>query len=503
MAPITGDDYLESLRDGREVWLYGERVTDVTTHPAYRNSARSIARLYDALHDPAHRDALTAPTERGGWTHSFFRPARSTADLLQDRSAIATWARLSYGWMGRAPDFMASYLATLGGNDQFYAPYDANARRWHAEVEDKVWHFSHVLLNPPVDRSRPASDLHPEVVQVVGETDNGIVVSGAKLVGTGAATTNYLFVGTAGHHLERAEAAIAFIVATSSPGVKIFARPSYEYAAARTGRPFDYPLSSRFDENDALVVFDRVEVPWENVFINGDLEKSKGFFPSSGFVHRSAFHGATRFAVKMDLILGLLLKAVKTNGSDQFRGVQVQLGEALTWRNVFWSISTAMAHEPEQWGERGIVVPNLVHGQFYRVHAPTAYAKVKEIIEQVVAGALMTAVSAVDLETPEVREYVDRYFPGAGGVAAVDKIKLMRLLWDAVGSEFAGRHQLYERNYVGNHEFVRLEALMTAERRGLADSYRAFAQQAMDDYDLAGWTSDSWPNQALPAEVAP
>ena len=113
-----GRQYLESLRDGREVYIYGERVEDVTTHPAFRNSARTIARLYDALHDPKQKDVLTCPTDTGsgGFTHKFFRVAHSRDDLIGQRDAIAHWARLSYGWMGRSPDYKASLMNALGAN---------------------------------------------------------------------------------------------------------------------------------------------------------------------------------------------------------------------------------------------------------------------------------------------------------------------------------------------------------------------------------------------------
>ena len=112
--PFTGAEYLASLRDGREVYVYGERVDDVTAHPAFRNAARSIARLYDALHDPRSKDVLTSPTDTGsgGYTHKFFRVARSREELLAQRDAIAQWARMSYGWMGRSPDYKASLMNT-------------------------------------------------------------------------------------------------------------------------------------------------------------------------------------------------------------------------------------------------------------------------------------------------------------------------------------------------------------------------------------------------------
>ena len=126
---MTGEEYLASLRDGRQVYLYGERIADVTEHPGFRNSARSIARLYDELHDPTTRDQLTTVDRLGIRTHKFFAPSWSAAELLDAREAIAHWARLSYGFMGRTPDYKAAFMATLGANPEFYAPYDENARR--------------------------------------------------------------------------------------------------------------------------------------------------------------------------------------------------------------------------------------------------------------------------------------------------------------------------------------------------------------------------------------
>src|SRR6516162_3848729 len=138
--PFTGAEYLQSLRDGREVYIYGERVADVTTHPAFRNAARSIARLYDALHDAKSRDVLTAPTDTGssGYTHKYFRVARSREEVVGQRDAIAAWARMSYGWMGRSPDYKASLMNTLGANHEFYGQFSGNARAWYARAQEHV-----------------------------------------------------------------------------------------------------------------------------------------------------------------------------------------------------------------------------------------------------------------------------------------------------------------------------------------------------------------------------
>src|SRR5262249_14726307 len=137
--PFTGAEYLESLRDGREIWIYGERVKDVTTHPAFRNTVRMIARLYDALHDPAHKAILTSETDTGsgGYTHKFYRPSRNVEEMVAARDAIAEWARITYGWIGRSPDYKAAFLATLGANSAFYEPFEANAKAWYKKVQEE------------------------------------------------------------------------------------------------------------------------------------------------------------------------------------------------------------------------------------------------------------------------------------------------------------------------------------------------------------------------------
>src|SRR5688500_7032764 len=179
--PFTGQEYLESLRDGREIWIYGERVKDVTTHPAFRNTVRMIARLYDALHDPAKQPVLTMETDTGsgGFTHRFYRASRSVEEMVAARDAIAAWARESYGWIGRSPDYKAAFLATLGANSAFYDPYEENARRWYARVQEEVSFVNHAIVNPPVDRNRPLDDVKDVYMDVEEETDKGLIISGA------------------------------------------------------------------------------------------------------------------------------------------------------------------------------------------------------------------------------------------------------------------------------------------------------------------------------------
>src|SRR5690348_4648898 len=494
-APYTGKQYLESLRDGREIWIYGERVKDVTTHPAFRNTVRMLARLYDALQDTSNAERKSTlctetDTGSGGYTHKFFRASRNAEELVGARDAIAEWARVTYGWMGRSPDYKAAFLATLGANSGFYAPYEDNAKRWYKKVQEECTFVNHAIVNPPVDRNKQLDEVRDVYMHVEKETDGGLIVSGAKVVATTSTLTHYNFIANNGAlPIKTKDFAFVCIVPTDAPGVKLFCRPSYELAAAATGSPFDYPLSSRLDENDSIIVFDKVFVPWENVFAYGDIEKVNNFFPRSGFLPRFMFHGCVRLAVKLDFIAGLLLKAVDATGTKDFRGVQAQVGEVLAWRNLFWGLTDAMARTTNPWTP-GYVLPNLDYGLAYRVASNFVYPRLKEIVENVLASALIYLPShASDFQQPEIRKYLDQFVRGSNGYSSEDRVKLMKLMWDAVGTEFAGRHELYERNYFGNHESIRFETLLAAEASGQSAKFKGFAEQCMAEYDLDGWTT--------------
>jgi 4-hydroxyphenylacetate 3-monooxygenase len=441
VRPYTGQEFLDSLDDGREVWIYGERVKRITQHPAFRNSARMLARLYDALHEDhaAGRNVLTCPTEWGGFTHRYFVAPKSADEQVAARDAIAAWARLSYGWLGRSPDYKAAFLATLGANAEFYAPYQDNARRWYRHSQERLPFINHAIIHPPVDRAMaPGAPGGPTDIymRVTKEADAGIRVTGAKVVATGSALTHHTFVA---HHglipVQDKNFATVFIVPTNAEGVKLICRVSNEQRAAVMGSPFDYPLSSRLDENDAIFVMDDVLVPWENVFVHADVEKANNFFPRTGFLPRALLHGCTRLAVKLDFILGLFIKATEMTGSRGFRGVEANIGEVIAWRNAMWGLSDAMARTADPW-TGGCVLPGMEPASAYQVLAPEAY-----------------------------------------------------VLWDAVGTEFGSRHELYEVNYSGSHEEIRRYALFGAMASGQYDRWKGFAETCLAEYDLDGWTA--------------
>jgi 4-hydroxyphenylacetate 3-monooxygenase len=493
--PFTGTEYMASLRDGREVYINGERVEDVTSHPAMRNAVRSLARLYDALHDEEKKAVLTSPTDTGsgGYTHKYFRVARSSDDLVAQQRAIAEWARMSYGWMGRTADYKAALMNTLGANADWYGPFRENALAWHKRAQESVLFMNHAIVNPPIDRHKPAEAVKDVFVHITRETDAGIYVTGAKVVATSSALTHYNFLAQGSATVtEDPSLSVMFIVPMNASGIKMFCRVSYEEMANTVGHPFDYPLSSRFDENDAILVLDNVFVPWENVLVLRDATKILSFHPASGFMHGYCFQGCTRLAVKLDFLAGLLAKALRATGGDAFRGNQAMLGEVIAIRHQFWTFSNAMARNPIPWAS-GAVLPNLEAALCYRTFMSDAYPRVIDIVRRTLAsGLIYLPSSARDFANPDIDSYLARYVRGSNDIGHIERIKIMKLLWDATGSEFGGRHTLYELNYAGAPEEVRLQVLKGAERSGRLKEMEALVDLCMDDYDQNGWTDDTW-----------
>jgi 4-hydroxyphenylacetate 3-monooxygenase len=203
--------------------------------------------------------------------------------------------------------------------------------------------------------------------------------------------------------------------------------------------------------------------------------------------------------VKLDFLAGVVIKALRVTGADEFRGNQAMLGEIIAWRNLFWALTDAMALNPTSWVD-GTVLPNAQSGSSYRVFAGDAYGRIKEIVEKIVASALIyLPSSAKDFGNPDIDKYLQRYVRGSNGIGYKDRIKILKLSWDAIGTEFGGRHELYEMNYAGNHEDIRIQAMWNARSSGTMDQMLALADQCMAEYDENGWVGDAWLN---PDDVA-
>lgn len=471
--PFTGAEYLQSLQDGREVYFHGRRIEDVTSHPALAQTAKSVARLYDSLHNPEFQTRLCwrVDTPNAGLTHKFFRCAESADDLYQQREAMTTWARLSYGWLARSPDYKGSFNQTLGMNPELFGKFSSHARSWYQRIQDSCLYLNHAIVTP----AETKNGVVQELFHLEKETDGGIYVSGAKIVATNAALNQALFISHVANRAvaQDADCATSFIVPINAKGLKLILRSSYENQAKQSGSVQDYPLSSRFDENDAILLMKNVFVPWEDVLIYRDAETCKKW--SELFSAIFPFHACTRLAVKMDFICALFEASLKATGK-QHRAVKVKLGEVIAWRNLFWSLTEAMCSSPTS-GPNGKVLPNARAVASFRVFSGMVHSVVRGLVYESMSSGLIYAPSSfADLQNTELNQLLAEYMPSADGSSHQHRIQLVKLLWDAVGSEFAGRNELFEMNNAGGPEVARLKNLALVEQNGDLDEMNQLLQ---------------------------
>lgn len=481
--PFTGEEYLASLNDGREVYIYGEKIKNVVEHPALENTARSVARLYDELHRPESRDRLCGPTDtgNGGYTHKFFKVAMSSNDLREQRDAIAAWAELSFGWLARSPDYKGAFNCTLGILPDFYGPFADNARRWYKRIQDSCLYLNHAIITP----SQAQGEGRKFKFTVEKETEAGIYVSGAKVVATNAALNHAIFISHVSTESPGStdDCSTSFIVSVATKGVKLILRQSYEYLSKVGGTIFDYPLSSRFDENDAILIFDNVFVPWEDVLIYKNTELCQKWF-SQLFGRVFPFHSCTRMATKMNFLTGLFAEALEITGADRHREVKAKLGEVVAWRNLFWSLSDSMWASPERFEGTEAFLPNSSATYSFRIFAPMADAAVKKFVNEAVASGLVyLPSSAREFENKETAKYLGQYLGGANGASHQERVKVLKLLWDAVGTEFAGRASLFEINNAGGPEVNRIQCLNNSHRNGDMKRAKELLQRCLSEYD--------------------
>ncbi|WP_053202603.1 4-hydroxyphenylacetate 3-hydroxylase N-terminal domain-containing protein [Jiangella muralis] len=447
----TGGDYLAALADDREIYVDGERVSDVAGHPAFAPIARTVAELFDLAAAPdsgmTHRDA-----ETGRPANVAFGVPRSSQDLRARRAAHETWAHHTRGWVGRSPDHVAAFLAAFAAHPGSFGTephaFGDNVVRYHRRVLEENLYVSYAIIPPQVSRATTAHEWEGEFVQagVVEERAEGIVIRGAQMLATGAAVADELFVSCIKPLTpEDRDFAVAFAVPVATPGLKLYCRRPYATAASSA---FDYPLSSRYDETDALVVFDDVLVPWERVFVDRDVAALRRMFYETGAHVLGNWQAQIRFVVKLRFIAGLARKIAAVNGVDRIPGVQEKLGELASIASLVESAVDAAEFRAAP-DEAGMWRPDArsVYGAMGL--QAELYPRVLAILRELAGGGVLQLPSSVlDLRSARTRSDIDRYIQSPG-VPAEERIKLFKLAWDVVGSEFGGRHLQYEMFYAG------------------------------------------------------
>ena len=422
----------------------------MTTHRAFRNSTRSIASLYDfqAAGDNVERMTFASPAT-GDRVNLQWRLPTCYEELAKRRQAIEAWNEVHFGFMGRAPDHVASTLVGFMMGIDLLEAHDPNRaaalRDYFAFVRDNDHYVTYVIVNPQGDRSKATSDQGDEfhTVAIVDEDSEGIVVKGAKMLGTATAMCNEVLVASLMPLQEGEERyAVTFAVPMNAKGLKQMCRRSYEENAASV---FDNPLSSRFDENDAILYFDEVKVPWERVFALRDPEVCRALFHTAPGHAMQNYQSMIRLMVKMRFLAGVARMVAETTGIVNFPQVREKLGQLTSETQMIEALVHGMEAGARQVGSYLAPTRNAVISAL--VLAQQLYPKVITTIRELAGGGLIMLPSDVrDFANPELADLIHKT-QKSSVYSPEDRVKVLKLAWDAVGSEFGSRHTTYEMFY--------------------------------------------------------
>ena len=477
MPVRTGAEYLEGLRGARELWFDGERVGDVTRHPILGRPARTLAELYDLQWAPPYRERLTYPSPTTGQPVSLaFVQPRSVDDLVRRRIMFKTWADHTAGMLGRSPDYLNAILAGLASA---HAYFDKNGPEYGERIVAYYGHCrehdlcaTHTFVDPQSNRARTQTDqADPDVpLHIVGETREGLVVSGARMLATLAPYADELMVfpsPSRTHPTDASRYAFAFALAMSAPGLSFICRESFDTGGSLT----DYPLTARFDEMDAVAVFDEVVVPWDRVFLKGDIALCNGLFRFTNAFTHGIHQFTTKNLAKAELVLGVASLVAEAIGRTELPTYQQLLGEIVDAVETLRAYLRAAEADAivDQYGD---VVPNPDIISTARNFFPRVYPRLIEILQLIGSSGLMATPTERDLAAPEIAGDIERYYQSAT-LMGHDRVRLFRLAWDLACSSFAGRQVLYERFFAGDRNVLMAGRFTSYDRTAAVERVKA------------------------------
>jgi len=446
----NGKQYLAGLQDERDVWIHGEKVKDVTTHPGLSSGAHTLAGFLDKQFDPKLQEKITYKENGKRFATSYLVP-KSQQDIVKRGEAFYEWATWSNGMFGRTPDYKNASVMAFGSATDFLAEgrpeFGENMKNYYEYVRNNDKVLTHTLVNPTFNYAQAKEGKYSDKValQIVKETDEGIVVKGARLL------------ATLGPHADEIEVfpstllkaseenlpfAFAFAIPISTPGLRLICRDSYDHGKSH----FDAPLASRFEEMDAVVIFNNVLVPWERVFMYRDPAMcNKAFAETNAVIHMMHQVACGKLA-KAEFIVGLLCAMAKATGKDKDMNVKGQIAEAM-WIaesvRAFRYSAEMQAHADQ----RGNYIPLRRPLDTSRNLFPKMYPRLIEIVQLLGSSSLMATPCEADL-TNELAGDIGQYFQTVN-LESKDRIALFRLAHDVAVSGFGNRQALYERFFFG------------------------------------------------------
>ncbi len=473
----TGEAHLRTLRDDRRIYISGCAIEDVTTHPAFRNAAATVGELYDFQAEPAQVERMTFETSCGRRANRAWQLPKSHAELVQRREALTAWSELHCGFMGRSPDHVASCISAMAmGKDLFESHGKGRgAALWdyYGYARDNDLYLAYVIIDPQADRSKSTGEQADEYLTaaICDEDAEGITIKGAKMLGTSAVFANEILVASL-RPMRDGETKYAFTAAVpiGAPGVKLLSRKSYEMGVSR----FDYPLSAVFDENDAIVYFDEVKVPWERVFVHRNPAMSFAQFHETPAHSYQNYQAQIRLAVKLRFLIGVARRVCETIGTIDFPQVRESLGMLAAKAGMIEGGVYAMEAKGSHYGPYFLPDRGLLYSA--TVLAQQLYPEFITAIRDLAGGGVIMLPSSVeDFDNPEIAAVIAKT-QLSPRTDPRGRVKLFKLAWDSIGSEFASRHTQYEMFYNGARHFTTAHAFRTYDwdaATGLVDKLMA------------------------------
>jgi aromatic ring hydroxylase len=446
---IDGRRYVERLRDGREVWLHGEKVADVTRHSAFANVVRTLADLYDQQHRAPTQELMTYVDEDGVRGSISYLPPTSPEELIRRRRNTEVWTEQSFGMLGRLPDFCGAMIVGLydarAELNALHPGFGDNAARYLKFARQNDLALSHGLHDPHMDKTlRPKQD-PDRCLRIIRERDDGVVVRGARFVTLGPLTNEVMIAPTYVLADDEEDFAIWFACPVNLPGIRQICRDPFSVRPQTA----DHPLSTKYDEQDVLMIFDDVLIPWERIFLMRKPKEANALFRMR-VMSWAGYASVLQLIARLELIIGTAHLIAETGGIANRPFVGLEMGELVSYAGMFKALLRAAEVDCVRTPGGNYALGDTGH---LRPLITLTSERIINIFEHIATSAPVFTPTAEDFDVPQLRPLLDVYGRGKG-VDAVYRHRLCRLAWELTSDSFGGRQQLYERLHSGSPEVI-------------------------------------------------
>ena len=480
----TGDDHLRGLRDGRVVYLGSERIDDVTTHPAFSEAARTVARMYDLKRSTALLDVCSyklADERHSAW----WLPAKTKDDLRLRMQCSKAVADMTYGMMGRTPDHVNGFVTgmitdpTVFNTEKY--KFSENIVRYYDYCRDRDLFLTNAVLPPQAARDPDyytRKNLPVPTLKVIRETDDGIVIDGMKMLASSAVLGDEIWIGNLLPLApNQTNEGVTCAIPVNAEGLRLWSR---QPLSRNTPTEFDGPLAWRFDETDSMVMCKEVKVPWERVFVFDDSVLPREIYIRTAAHNYGNNQSNVRFLSKLQLIVGVCSKIACSSGANEVPAVREVLGRMAALEALLSGAIHGQIEAAEEW-PAGYMVFNRRMLYAALNWCTEMYSPIIDQLRELCGGGVFQLpANATVMHDTEMREEFEKYWQ-TPQMAALDRMKLFKLAWDLVGSEFAGRQQQYEKFYAGAAFIVRGHNYREADW----DFFHGIVDKLMNSYDVS------------------